>query len=129
MIFTLFPFSIVEAATSVATPAFSVAAGTYASSQIVAISSTTSGAAIRYTTDGTTPTASSTVYSTPITVSSSETVKDYAIKAGLTDSVVSSAAYVIQLNQLNAPTNLVASSITTSNHYHTTINMYQVRIV
>ena len=45
------------------TPSFSVAAGTYTTAQTVAISDTTTGATIYYTTNGTTPTTSSTKYS------------------------------------------------------------------
>jgi len=80
----------------VATPTFSPPAGTYAGTQLVAISTTTSGASIRYTTDGSTPTSSvGTVYSAPVSVSSSLTLKAIAYKAGMTDSAVASAAYVI----------------------------------
>ena len=39
-----------------ATPTFTPAAGTYSSAQSVTISTTTGGATIRYTTDGSTPT-------------------------------------------------------------------------
>ena len=79
----------------VATPAFSPAGGTYSSAQSVAISCGTSGATIRYTTDGSTPTSSSTVYSGPITVSSTTTIKAYATVSGMTDSAVASATYTI----------------------------------
>ena len=81
--------------TTVATPAFSPVAGAYVSSQTVTISSSTSGATIYYTTNGTTPTTSSTVYSAPITVSTSETVEALAVKSGDTNSAVGSAAYII----------------------------------
>jgi hypothetical protein len=79
----------------VATPTFSPGAGTYSSAQTVTISDLTSGATIHYTTDGSTPTASSTTYSAPITVSVSETVKAIGVKSGYTNSQVGSAAYTI----------------------------------
>ena len=81
--------------TQVATPTFSPAGGTYSTAQTVSISCATSGATIRYTTDGSTPTASSAVYSSPITVSSTQTIKAYAVKSGLTDSAIAIAAYTI----------------------------------
>ena len=80
---------------TVATPTFSPVAGTYATSQTVTISSVTSGATIYYTTNGTTPTTSSTLYSSAITVSTSETVRALAVKTGYTNSAIGSAAYVI----------------------------------
>lgn len=48
-----------------------------------------SGATIHYTTDGTTPTSSSTTYSVPITLSDTTTVKAIAIKDGISSSVTS----------------------------------------
>ena len=81
---------------TVATPTFSPAAGTYASTQSVAISTTTAGASIRYTTDGSTPSSTvGTVYSGPITVSASTTFKAIAYVSGWTNSAVNSAAYAI----------------------------------
>ena len=81
--------------TVVATPVFSLAAGTYTSAQSVTISDATSGATIYYTTNGTTPTTSSTVYSGSIAVSSTETLKAMAAAPGDTNSAVASAAYTI----------------------------------
>src|SRR4029078_10293410 len=63
----------------VATPTFSPVAGTYTSAQSVTITSATSGASIYYTTDGTTPTAGSTLYSGPVSVAVSETLKAIAV--------------------------------------------------
>lgn len=79
----------------VVAPTFSVPAGSYGPAQSVSLSSLTVGAKIHYTTNGSTPTASSALYSSPISVSSSETIKAIAITSGLHNSSVSSAAYVI----------------------------------
>ncbi len=85
------------------TPSFSVAAGTYSSTQAVAISDATSGPTIYYTTNGTTPTTSSNVYSGPITVSSSETLKAVAAMTGYTNSPVAAAAYTIDTSSSTTP--------------------------
>jgi hypothetical protein len=79
----------------VATPTFLPGGGTYTSSQSVTISSTTAGATIYYTTNGSTPTSSSTLYNGAVTVGASETLKAIATKSGFFDSNVGSAAYVI----------------------------------
>lgn len=79
----------------VATPTFSPAGGAYTSAQSVTISCATEGATIRYTTNGTTPTASSPVYSQPIAVNSNMTIKAIGMKSGLTDSYVATAEYTI----------------------------------
>jgi hypothetical protein len=96
---------------AVATPTFTPAAGTYGSSQAVTISSATSESTIYYTTDGSTPTTSSSVYSTGISVSASQTLKAFAAKAGFTNSAVGSADYVID----TVPPGITAASITSSN--------------
>ena len=80
---------------TVATPSFSVAEGTYTSAQTVAISCATSGATIYYTTDGNTPTTSSSVYSSALTISETTTVKAMAVKEGMNNSAVASATYTI----------------------------------
>ena len=78
-----------------ATPTFSPAAGTYAASQTVTISDSTSGSTIYYTTNGTTPTTASSTYASALTVSAPETLEAVAIASGYTLSSVGSAAYVI----------------------------------
>jgi Chitobiase/beta-hexosaminidase C-terminal domain len=84
----------VSAASSTATPTFSAGTGAYTLRFTVSISDSTPGAAIYYTTDGSTPTAGSSVYSAPISVSTSETLQAIATANGYT-SAVASAAYTI----------------------------------
>jgi Chitobiase/beta-hexosaminidase C-terminal domain/Beta-propeller repeat/NHL repeat len=79
------------------TPFFSPFAGTYTSAQSVAIIDATPGATIYYTTDGTTPTTSSTQYTGPITVSSTETIQAIAAATGYSNSSLASATYTINL--------------------------------
>ncbi len=90
-----FSVTITEGTSTVATPVFSPAGGTYEQSTVVSLSTATSGAAIYYTTNGTTPTTASTLYTSPRTVSASTTVKAIAAKSGLQDSAVASATYAI----------------------------------
>ncbi len=85
------------AAPTAATPAFSVPAGTYTTPQSVALTDATPNATIYYTTDGSAPSLSSNPYTTPITVSSSVTIKAIAIASGYNQSAVASAAYVITM--------------------------------
>ena len=79
----------------VATPTFSPAAGSFDSPQNVTISCSTEDATIYYTTDGTTPTTSSTTYSSAIAVSSTTTIKAIAVKEGMSNSAVATATYTI----------------------------------
>jgi hypothetical protein len=82
----------------VATPTFSPSAGTYSNAQTISISCVTNGATIRYTTDGTNPTSSSTVYSSPIPASSGTvTVKAKAFLPTMTDSDIATATYTISI--------------------------------
>lgn len=78
-----------------AAPTFSPAAGTYSAPQIVSIATTTSGASIYYTTDGTTPTTASTQYTGPINVATTTTVRALAAASGLAASTTSAATYTI----------------------------------
>ena len=86
-----------QALTPADAPTFSLAAGTYTTPQTVAISDTTLGVTIYYTTNGTPPTTGSTVYSAPITVSSTETLEAIAVASGFSTSSVVSAHYSINL--------------------------------
>ncbi|WP_319001667.1 cellulase family glycosylhydrolase [Clostridium estertheticum] len=88
----------------VSAPASNIAAGTYNSTQTVTLSCSTLGDTIYYTTDGTTPTSSSHIYTSPITVSKTTTIKALAIKSGMTNSNVTSVTYTIVTTDTNTNT-------------------------
>jgi len=87
-------------------PEFGPPGGVYTSSQYVAIKCASAAAVIRYTTDGSQPTAESTLYTAPVLVNTSGTLKAKAWKDGWNESAVGSAAYTV-VNRLyvkkNAP--------------------------
>lgn len=85
--------------TPVATPAFSVASGAVDSGTEVTITCSTEGAKVYYTTDGSTPTASSTEYTAAISVTPPMTLKAIAVKDGMNDSAVASANYTINYSR------------------------------
>lgn len=82
---------------TVDTPTFNPAAGTYTSVQSVTIACATEGATIYYTTNGNNPTTSSTQYTGPIEVAETKTIKAIAVKEGMNDSEIATAAYTINL--------------------------------
>ena len=82
---------------TVATPTFTPAAGTYYETQTVSITCTTEGATIHYTLDGTDPTENSPVYSEPLTIAETTTIKAIAMKEDYNDSNIAEATYTIQL--------------------------------
>ena len=82
-----------------ANPVFTPAAGTYTEAQSVTLSSTTTGAKIYYTTDGTEPTSASTLYTGAINVAATTTIKAIAYDASNANpSAVVSALYTINLS-------------------------------
>jgi len=83
---------------TVAAPAFNPAEGTYTAPQTVTLSASTEGADIRYTTDGSAPSATSgTKYTGPIAIGATTTVRAIASKNGWQDSPVTSAVYTLQV--------------------------------
>ena len=75
-------------------PAFSLASGMYFETQSVELSTETEGASIYYTTNGDVPTASSTPYTTAISIAETATLKAIAVKGDKTSNP-STATYTI----------------------------------
>jgi hypothetical protein len=89
--------------TPAAAPVFSPGGGTYTSVQSVTISTTSSGASIAYTTDGTTPTevggniTHGSLYTGAISMNTTIVLQAIAFGGGHTDSPMTSATYIINL--------------------------------
>ena len=93
-----------DPAGSVASPSFNPPAGVYFTPQSVSVSSATPGVTIHYTIDGSNPTSASPVYSTPINISATTTLKAVAI-LGVETSGISTAQYIFPVN-VNTLSNL-----------------------
>ncbi len=80
-----------------AAPTFSLPPGAYTGAQAVTLADTTPGALIYYTTNGTTPTTSASLYvvGTPVALSATTTVNAFAVANGYTNSAVASSVYTI----------------------------------
>jgi hypothetical protein len=85
-------------------PTFSPTTGsTLSSGGTVTIASSTSGATIRYTTDGTSPTSSSAAYTGPIAITATTTIKAIAI-SGSQVSDIASATFYVTASVVSTPT-------------------------
>jgi Chitobiase/beta-hexosaminidase C-terminal domain len=86
-----------RAPTPTASPTLSPAPGSYTSTQTITLSDSTPGAVIYYTTDGTTPTTRSAMYSpsTPLQISSTTTIQALAVASGYSSSAVTVGTYTI----------------------------------
>ncbi len=93
-------------------PVIMPAGGIYTSAQLITLADTTSGAVLYYTLDGSNPTSSSTQYTAPLLVSTSQQVSAIAIAPGVPSSLIARSTYSF----LTAPSVLAApaSSITTT---------------
>ena len=80
---------------TVAAPTATPAAGTFAAAPLVTLASATSGATLRYTLDGSDPTATAPLYRYPFVVSATTTVKARAFKTGMTQSALTTAVYAV----------------------------------
>lgn len=80
-------------ATAVATPTATPDGGNFETSQEVTLACATSGATIYYTNDESAPTAESTEYTAPFTLTDTKTIKAIALKEGSSDSAVMSKTF------------------------------------
>lgn len=116
------PASDVLGPIEVLAPTFSPTPTAYSTYQTVTLNSATSGASIRYTTDGSDPsTTYGIAYTGPFTVADTSTIRAVAYKTGMTTSQVRLGQYVINAP---GPTNtkfaFVDANITESSHQGST---------
>jgi len=112
-----------------ATPAFSPAGGIFARAQSVTITSATPGAIIYYTTSGASPTTHSKLYTGPVKLSQTGTIRAMAVAPGIPASLVSSALYTIPLGKSQGPgylTGFTAEGLTFNGA--TTLNGARLRL-
>jgi len=113
-------------APDVATPTIS-GEQNFTTSTTVTLGCTTDGASIYYTTDGTTPSNTSTPYSAPFTLNSSATVKAIAIKGGTSSSVAEKAFTKIEaLTTMDAIFTKATAVGTTATDVYITFNNWVV---
>jgi len=86
-----------------AAPVFSPPPGAYSAPQSVRLTDSTPGAAIYYTTNGSTPTTASARYTGPIPVPATETIQAIAVAPGYSQSSTATATYTIDLAVMATP--------------------------
>ncbi len=89
-----YAISVFGLASFVPVPAITPNGGVYTNSVTVTLSDTTSGASIYYTLDGSTPTAGSTLYTGPFTLTNSAVVHAIATAPGFVNSGTASASFI-----------------------------------
>ncbi len=92
------PYDPTNGPVQLATPVFNPPGGNYATGKSVSITCSTPGATIRYTTDGSEPTESSTQYTTPVSVSENTTLKAKCFKSSWTPSTTAIASYTFNVS-------------------------------
>ena len=91
----------------VETPTALPAGGNYSMAQVVILATSTSGADIYYTINGTVPTSSSEKYVVPININVSTTLRAIAVKSGMNDSDLMTETYTINISLITAFTSLI----------------------
>lgn len=95
-------------------PSITPPPGTYTSPQQIELSDALTNSKIYYTTDGSTPTIQSLLYTTPVSLNSTSTVQAVAIADGYSLSSITSAVYTISLPTPDFAVSVADSSVTVS---------------
>jgi Chitobiase/beta-hexosaminidase C-terminal domain/Bacterial Ig domain/Right handed beta helix region len=90
-----YEFHTATSPATVATPTISPSGGLFSASVPVTITTATIGATIKYTIDGSAPSAASTTYLAPFIVDAGATIKAQAFSSGMNDSGVAEATFDI----------------------------------
>jgi alpha-tubulin suppressor-like RCC1 family protein len=88
---------------AVASVSVSPASGTFATPQTVTMSTTTPGAAVRYTTNGAVPTDASPLYAAPVAIGTTTTVQAAGFKLNWSASSPTTRVYTMNFGALAAP--------------------------
>ncbi len=119
------PFAfMVQTLPSAAVPTISPNGGSYNNFVQVSLSTATTGATLRYTLDGTDPTAGSALYNNPLTLSTSLTLKARAFKSGMADSAVASAAFAVAASAVAPAITSVSPSLLQPTNNIQSISIY-----
>ncbi len=116
---------------TVATPTASPAGGSYTSNQSVTLGTATGGATIYYTTDGSDPNASSSAYSSPLSIANTTILKAIAMKSGMLDSSVMNESYTIKVttNIPNLPYSISKKAKKRISYIFTNLSLTQKKYV
>jgi len=120
---TSFALSVAQPTTAaVGAPAITPNGGTFVNSVSVSLQTSTSGASIYYTTDGTNPTQSSKLYTAPFTLIATSLMKSQAFKSGMTPSSQVSAWFTKDASFDFSLNNSGDKSVTAGSPVSNTIN-------
>jgi len=112
-----------------ATPVITPASGTYTTAQNISIATTTANAVIKYTLDGTDPSANNGLtYTTPFILQTDATIKAIAMKVQMDPSVIATNTYHIYNNMVNVPAGTFTMGRTTGTGYADEIPTHTVNL-
>ena len=107
-------FGLLGGVTEAANPVISPSGQSFSKSIQVTIADSTPGAKIYYTTDGSTPTTTSALYTGTLTVTSTETISAIASATGFLQSQIARQSYTLQTQALSPTFNPPPTSYTSA---------------